>query len=342
MTSLKDVAAIAGVSPSTVSRVINGTIFVTEETKLRVEEAIATVNYRPNLLAQGLRLKATKNIALLVPEISDPSYYTLMIKYIEESAFKRGLNLMIINTQNDFAREAAAIDLLLRQRINGIIFSRVSDESHVVNLSRTTSTPMVVIDRAFQNEKIPNVTIDNYMAGVMAAEHLISCGCTRIATITGNFKISLSRDRFQGFSDTVKRHGLELLPSLVYEGEFNYETGIAGVTRFLSEGVPFDGIWGHNDLIAAGAISTLLRQNLRVPQDVHVMGMDNLKFASMFYPSITTIGQPYHQMCETAVEYIDRLTNGDDIEDFQVMLSPSLIINESSPRLGVDSKLANQ
>lgn len=331
MTSLKDVATLAGVSPSTVSRVINGTIFVTEETRHRVEEAIATVNYRPNLLAQGLRLKATKNIALLVPEISDPSYYTLMIKYIEESAANHGLNLMIINTRNDYAREAATIDLLLRQRINGIIFSRVSDESHVVNLSRTITTPMVVIDRAFHNEKVPNVTIDNYKAGVMAAEHLIACGCTRIATITGNFKISLSRDRFQGFEDTLKKHGYELSPDLVFEGEFEYETGVAGVSKFLRGGIPFDGIWGHNDLIAAGAISTLLRQKLRVPQDVDVMGMDNLKFASMFYPSITTIGQPYRNMCEIAVDYIDKLTNGDDIEKFQVSLSPSLMIKESSP-----------
>jgi DNA-binding LacI/PurR family transcriptional regulator len=331
MTSLKDVADLAGVSTSTVSRVINGTIFVNEETKRRVEEAIATVNYRPNLLAQGLRLKATRNIALLVPEISDPSYYTLMIKYIEESASNRGLNLMIINTRNNHAMEAKSIDLLLRQRINGIIFSRVSDESHVENLSRTISTPMVVIDRAFHNEKIPNVVIDNYQAGVMAAEHLIGCGCTRIATITGKFKIGLSRDRLQGFRDTLERNGLLLDSALLFEGEFNYETGIAGVTHFLEQGLTFDGIWGHNDLIAAGAISTLLRRGLRVPDDVDVMGMDNLQFASMFYPSITTIAQPYHEMCETAVDYIDKLTNGNDIEKFQVSLTPTLVINESAP-----------
>ncbi|OHD61941.1 MAG: hypothetical protein A2101_07325, partial [Spirochaetes bacterium GWF2_52_7] len=241
MTSLKDVAALAGVSPSTVSRVINGTMFVNEETKQRVEEAIASVNYRPNLLAQSLRLKATKNIGLLVPEIAHPSF-NLVIKYIEESASKRGLNLLIFNTHNNYTREAVAIDMLLRQRINGIIFSRVSDESHVVNMSRSSNTPMVVIDRAFHNEKIPNVILDNYQAGVIAAEHLIGCGCKRIATITGSFKIGLSRERHQGFRDTLEKHGMVLDRSMVHEGEFTYENGVAGVTKILDEQIGFDGL----------------------------------------------------------------------------------------------------
>jgi DNA-binding LacI/PurR family transcriptional regulator len=330
MSSLKDVAALAGVSPSTVSRVINGTMFVTEETRQRVEAAIEAVDYRPNLLAQSLRLKVTKNIGLLVPEIAHPSF-NLVIKYIEESASRRGLNLLIFNTHNDYAREAVAIDMLLRQKINGIIFSRVSDESHVVNMSRTTETPMVVIDRALHNEKIPNVILDNYRAGVMAAEHLIACGCTRIATITGNFKIGLCRERFQGFRDTLERHDLVFDRALLHEGEFTYKNGVAGVSRFLEQGLRFDGLWGHNDLIAAGAISTLLRRGIRVPDDVAVMGMDDVQFASMYFPSITTIAQPYKELCEKAVEYIDKLTSGQEIERFQVLLPPTLVVRESAP-----------
>lgn len=331
MTSLKDVAAIAGVSPSTVSRVINGTMYVTEETRQRVEEAIASVNYRPNLLAQSLRLQATRNIGLLVPEIAHPSF-NLVIKYIEESAFKRGLNLLIFNTHNNYGREAFAMDMLLRQRINGIIFSRVSDESHVINMSRSTNTPMVVIDRTLHNENIPNVIVDNYRAGVMAAEHLISCGCKRMAIITGSFKISLSRDRYQGFRDTLEKHGLELDPRLVYEGDFDYEHGVKAVGHFLDEGLEFDGVWGQNDMIAAGAISTLVRHGLRVPEDVAVMGMDDVQFAHMYCPSISTIAQPYKELCEQAVDCIDKLTKGEEIEQFQVLLSPTLVIRESTTR----------
>lgn len=329
MTSLKDVATLAGVSPSTVSRVINGTIFVNEETKQRVEKVITSLNYRPNLLAQSLRLQTTKNIGLLVPEIAHPSF-NLVIKYIEESASKRGLNLLIFNTHNNYTKEAVAIDMLLRQRINGIIFSRVSDESHVVNMSRSSNTPMVVIDRAFQDEKIPNVILDNYQAGMIAARHLISCGCKKIATITGSFKIGLSRERFQGFRDTLEHHGMTVDSSMVYEGEFTYENGVAGVKNFLEKKIEFDGLWGHNDMIAAGAISTLFRRGIRVPEDIAVMGMDDVQFAQMFYPSITTIAQPYQELCEKAVDYIDKLTRGEKISQFQFLLPPRLVVREST------------
>ncbi|RFU93777.1 LacI family transcriptional regulator [Sphaerochaeta halotolerans] len=329
MTSLKDVATIAGVSPSTVSRVINGTMYVTDETRRRVEEAIATVNYRPNLLAQSLRLKATRNIGLLVPEIAHPSF-NLVIKYIEESAFKRGLNLLIFNTHNNHGREANAMDLLLRQRINGIIFSRISDENHVINMSRSSDIPMVVIDRSLHDEKIPNVILDNYLAGVMAAEHLLACGCKKMATITGSFKIGLARERFQGFRDTLEKHGLQLDRDLVYEGEFNFENGVAGVTHFLETGYSFDGLWGQNDMIAAGAIGTLVRHGIKVPEDVSVMGMDDVQFARMYCPSISTIAQPYKEMCEKAVECIDKLTKDEEVEQFQVLYPPKLVVREST------------
>ncbi len=329
MSSLKEVAEIAGVSPATVSRVMNNTIFVSEETRKKVEAAIEKVNYRPNIIAQSLRLKATKNIGLLVPEIAHASF-NLVIKYIVDSAAKRGLNAIVCNTQNDIGIEAHMIDKLIRQSINGIIFIRVSDESHIVKVSKSTKVPMVVLDRAFNNENIPNITIDNYLAGQIAAEHLLSRGRTKIATITGKFNISLSRDRHRGFIDTLRRNGIEVSPLLVYEGGFNYQSGVDGVIKFLSTGLEFDGLWGQNDLIAAGALSTLLHHNKRVPLDISIIGMDNAQFASYMYPSITTIAQPYEAMCDKAVELIDKLTNNEVIEENHVSFPPSLIVRESS------------
>ena len=329
MVSLKDVARIAGVSPSTVSRVINRTVFVSEETRIKVEKAIAEVNYRPNLLAQSLRLKVTKNIGLLVPAIDHPAF-SLMIDYIEESASKRGLNLLIFNTQNDYKREAEAIDMLLGQNINGIIFCRVSDESFIDNLSRSHKTPMVVIDRAYDNEKIPNVTLDNYQAGALAAEHLLEVGCRRIATITGNFKINLARDRHAGFVETLRKRGVEFDETLLYQGTFSYQSGIDGVNHFLNKGIAFDGLWGQNDMVAAGAISTLVRRGIEVPEDVAVMGMDNVGFSKMYNPAISTISQPFAEMCDTAVDYIDKLTSGEAIAQSKVRLSPAIVIRDST------------
>lgn len=331
MVSLKDVAKLAGVSPSTVSRVINRTAPVEEETRRRVEEAIKSVNYRPNLLAQSLRLKVTKNIGLLVPEIDHPSF-SLVIKYIEESASRRGLNLLIFNTRSDHRREAEAIDMLLGQKINGIIFSRVSDESHVEAMSRLGGTPMVIIDRVFSNERVPNVTIDNYRAGVLAAEHLIGSGCRHLATVTGNFGISICRERHQGFVDTLEQYGVPLDGRLVWEGDFKYDNGITGTLHFLDQGLAFDGMWCQNDLMAAGAITTLVRHGRAVPDDVAVVGMDNVQFTTIYNPSITTVAQPYQAMCETAVDYIDKLTNNEPIGERRVRLEPRLVIRESTTR----------
>ncbi|MFA5467980.1 MAG: LacI family DNA-binding transcriptional regulator [Sphaerochaetaceae bacterium] len=331
MVSLKDVAKIAGVSPSTVSRVINRTVFVSDETRLKVEKAIAQVNYRPNLLAQSLRLKVTRNIGLLVPEIAHPAF-SLMIDCIEQSASQRGLNLLIFNTHSDTKREAEAIDMLLGQNINGIIFCRVSDESYVDDLSRSYSIPMVVIDRAYHNEKIPNVTLDNYQAGALAARHLVEVGCRKIATITGNFKINLARDRHAGFTETLDKLGVKFDERLLWQGIFSYESGIDGTNYFIDNGLEFDGLWGQNDMVAAGALMTMVRRGIRVPQDVAVMGMDDVHFAAIYNPPLTTISQPYDQLCDKAVDYIDKLTSGEAIEQHQVILPPTLVVRESTRR----------
>ncbi len=329
MSSLKEVAEIAGVSPATVSRVMNNTVFVSDATREKVEAAIEKINYKPNIIAQSLRLKATKNIGLLVPEISHASFI-LVVKHIVDSAAKRGLNTIVCNTDNDVIKEAHIIDKLIRQSINGIIFIRVSDESHIVNVSKSTKVPMIVLDRAFNNENIPNITIDNYFAGTLAAKHLISKGRKKIATITGKFNISLSRDRHQGFIDTLKKHGIEVPQKLIYQGGFTYQAGVDGVLNFIENNLEFDGLWGQNDLIAAGAMSTLLHHNKRVPQDVSIVGMDNVQFSSYMYPSITTIAQPYEAMCDKAVELIDKLTNNEVIEENHFSFPPSLIVRESS------------
>ena len=329
MSSLKEVAEIAGVSPATVSRVMNNTIFVSAETREKVEAAIELVNYKPNIIAQSLRLKATKNIGLLVPDIANPSF-SLVIKYIVDSAAKRGLNTIVCNTENNIAIEAHIVDKLVRQSINGIIFIRVSDESHIVNVTKTTKVPMIVLDRAFNNEYIPNITIDNYFAGTLAAKHLISCGRKNIATITGMFNISLSRERHHGFIDTLRKYDIEVSRKLIYQGGFSYQAGVDGVLNFLENNLEFDGLWGQNDLIAAGALSTLLHHNKRIPQDISIVGMDNVQFGAYMYPSITTIAQPYEAMCDKAVELIDKLTNNEILEENHFSFPPSLIVRESS------------
>lgn len=331
MASMKDVARLANVSVSTVSRVISGTIPVDDATRSRVEEAIVKVNYRPNLLAQGLRSKRGMMIGFLVPMITHPAF-AMMIEAIEESTAKRQLGMVLCNTRNDPDKEASSIDSMLRRNIDGIVFSRVSDRSRVLNIIVKSKTPAVVIDRSLDHEAIPSVLVDNYLAGTMAAEHLLEIGCRKFVCVTGALNITLSRERLNGFSDTLKKAGIELSGDRVFEGTFRYECGKRAVDYFSERGVEYDGVWVQSDIAAYGVLAELQRRGVKVPDDVALMGMDNIDFSSMSYPSITTISQPYGEMCERAIEMIEMLNRGNAPDEQHVLLKPGLVRRESTDR----------
>ncbi|OQY32547.1 MAG: hypothetical protein B6241_10725 [Spirochaetaceae bacterium 4572_59] len=330
MASMKDVARLAGVSVSTVSRVISGAMRVEEPTKKKVEEAIRKVNYKPNLLAQGLRIKNGKMIGLIVPEINHPSFVNI-INYTEKYAAEKSLNLVLCNTYNDPEKSANAFDQLLRRNINGIILSRVSDESQVKNLISNTNTPVIIIDRALDHEDVPNIILNNYKAGQLAAEHLIKSGRKRIACITGSQKIRLVRERLNGFRDILQKHGIALEHKNIFEGDFSFKTGEQAARFFLELNSEIDSVWAQSDLIAAGLITAFQRAGKNIPEDISVIGMDNITQSTMMYPTITTIIQPYEDMCRKAIEVIDTLTEDEKLEKTNFIFEPELIVRESAP-----------
>jgi DNA-binding LacI/PurR family transcriptional regulator len=329
MASMKDVARLAKVSPSTVSRVINNTVPVDVQTRLQVEKAIRKLHFKPNLLASGLRSKSGQVIGLAVPEILHPSFNAI-IKYVEENVRAAGLQLILGNTHNDLGIEAEFIESLVRRHVDGIIFSRVSDESRILHIVNKNRIPVVVLDRALDAEDIPTVVLDNYGAGVMAARHLIAYGHRRIACISGNPNILLSRERLAGFSDTLRERGIELDTSRVYEGSFQYETGIEGVREFLADGIDVTAIWAQSDLIAFGAMAELERVGRKVPGDISVIGLDDIEFARISVPALTTVKQPFKEMCEKAVELIMLQTRKEKLACKRFVLQPELVVRATT------------
>ena len=197
MASMKDVARLASVSESTVSRVLNQSLPVEQDTRLRVQDAIRKLNYRPNLLAKGLRNRSGKLIGLVVPEIVHHTFASF-IQFIEESVVARGCGLILGNHKNNPELEESFIDDLIRRNVDGIIFSRVSDESRVMRLINQTGIPVVVIDRAVEQEEVASVVLDNH--GPVCSQGSISgsAGHRKIACVTGPLKISLCRERLAG------------------------------------------------------------------------------------------------------------------------------------------------
>ena len=218
MSSMKDVAKLAGVSPSTVSRVINQNIPVGEQTKARVNEAIRKLHYKPNLLAKGLRVRSGHVIGLVVPEFIPLHAFANIIKYVEECAHQYDFNLILGNHHDNPDIEEQFIDSLIRRSVDGIIFSRVSDESRVLRILHERNIPIVVIDRVLEDESVPRVVLNNSRAGELAAEHLVSLGHRQIACISGPLNIGLCRERIKGFKHVLMEHGIEFSDDLIFEG----------------------------------------------------------------------------------------------------------------------------
>ena len=330
MASIRDVARLAGVSLSTVSRVVRGSPLVNARTRARVEVAIAQVDYRPNLLAQGLRSRKGGVIGLVVPEIIDEVFSTF-IHHVERCCVERGFDLIVGNTAGHPETEGAFIEKLLRRQVDGIIFSRFSDRSQVVSRIERRNVPVVVIDRAHDREDIPTVVLDNYRAGLLAAEHLIGLGHRRLGEVTGPRDITLARERHRGYAAAIRRHGLTLAPRHVLEGDFEFESGRAAAEALFRQGRPdVTAVWCQADPMAVGVWSVLLNKGLRVPQDVSVMGMDNNVISQMTVPPLTTVTQPFEEMCRRAVELVVAMHRGERVKQRWVVLQPGIIVREST------------
>ena len=330
MSSMKDVAKLAGVSPSTVSRVINQNIPVGEQTKARVNEAIRKLHYKPNLLAKGLRVRSGHVIGLVVPEFIPLHAFANIIKYVEECAHQYDFNLILGNHHDNPDIEEQFIDSLIRRSVDGIIFSRVSDESRVLRILHERNIPIVVIDRVLEDESVPRVVLNNSRAGELAAEHLVSLGHRQIACISGPLNIGLCRERIKGFKHVLMEHGIEFSDDLIFEGEFKLEGGMTGVDVLLRNHKDITGIWAHNDLMAAGVLKELHKRAVNVPDDMSIIGMDDVSLASIVTPALTTIKQPFKEMSGKAVEMIMRQKEGESLSDKTIMLEPELVVRETT------------
>ena len=329
MASIKDISRLAGVSVSTVSRVLSDHRLVGEATRAKVKVAIAATNYRPNLLARGLRSRSGNVIGLVVPEILQETFATF-IHFTERSCVEHGFGLMVGSTGGNPDAEGAFIEDLLRRHVDGIIFSRVSDRSRVINVVEQSNIPVVIFDRSLKRENIPSVVLDNPMAGAMAAEHLVRLGHRAIGVVTGPLDIALCRERQRGFVGALRKHGLRLPGSRVVEGDFGFEGGRAAARSFLEGGLPVTALWCHNDLMAFGAMRTFARHGVRIPEDLSVVGMDNTTICELSDPTLTSVTQPFEDMCRRAVELIAGMRAGKRLCEQRVALAPGIIARESS------------
>lgn len=328
--TIKDVANRAGVSITTVSHVINHTRFVSEELIQRVQAAMEELNYQPNTLARSLRMGETKTIGLIVPDNSNP-FFAEVSRIIEDIGFEKGYGVFLCNSDGILEKEAAYIRMLIAKQVDGIIF--IAAENTQENLIDLTSRnfPVVVVDRDLPDSAIDVVLVNNEMGGCDAVNYLLNLGHIRIACITGPSQLTPNAARVEGYRLALHNAGIPVQEELVVPGDFRSLSGEKAMERLLQLDEPPTAVFACNDLMAIGALRTLRNHNLRVPEDISVIGFDDISMSVEVTPALTTIAQPIAELSTCAAELlIKRIQDGGKNEVAQrIILDTRLVIRDS-------------
>jgi LacI family transcriptional regulator len=336
--TIQDVAARSGVSISTVSRVVTGAVAVEPETAERVREAIAALGYRPNLLARSFRRRVTHTIGLLVPDNSNP-FFAELARTIEDAGFADGYSVVLCNSDLSAVKQETYIDVLLANRVDGLILvssgliPTVGRHDAVARIL-DAGAPCVVVDRDLGEAPVDQVLIDNDQGGYLAGEHLIALGHRRIACLVGPSDLTPSAGRIAGFQRALADAGLAVAAEGLVRGNGRPDGGSAAALQLLERGVVGAGdvtaIFAFNDQMATGAIGALQRAGCRVPQDVSVIGFDDIPQSAAIFPALTTIAQPIAEMGSIGVRLLlDRIARRDAPHQ-RVRLSTRLVVREST------------
>jgi LacI family transcriptional regulator len=303
MPTIREVAERAQVSVATVSHVINRTRFVDPETQERVRQAIQTLGYRPNLLARSLRRRETRTIGLLVPDNANP-FFAEFARVVEDVGFAEGYSVILCNSDRSETKEETYIDVLLAKQVDGLIVISATDRVDLLQHVLDVGVPMVVVDRKPTDMSVSHVLVANEQGGYLAGQYLARLGHRRVACIGGPSDANPSWERVGGFARALEEVDVALQPAAIVQGDFRYAGGEAGMRALLERDLGLTAVFAANDLMAIGAMITLRRAGLRVPDDVSVIGFDNILQASTTIPPLTTIEQSVNELGQATVRLL--------------------------------------
>tara|TARA_R110001592_G_scaffold307_1_gene1719 strand:- start:323 stop:1360 length:1038 start_codon:yes stop_codon:yes gene_type:complete len=338
LVTLKQIAEKLGISITTVSKALKEYPDVSKKTRKLVRETASMLNYKPNSFAVNLRTKESKIIGLIIPVIVH-HFFSSVIKGIVAQAEKKGYLVIILQSNESYELEKKQIDLLLSKRVDGILISLANETADFKHLNQVISqeTPLVMFDKIAKIVKCSKVIIDDRKAAYKATQHLIDIGCKRIAHFRGPLLPQNSIDRFLGYKKALIDNNLEYDPSLVYIcecGEMSFEEGKKNASQLLKDHKDIDGIFINTDLVAIGAMTEIIKNGIKVPEDISIVGFSNWFMSSVMSPSLTTINQPGFEMGKKAFKLLykeirDKKKNK-AITYKDVILDADLIIRNST------------
>lgn len=328
MTTIYDVARHAEVSPATVSRVVNGRANVDPVLAERVRNAMRDLNYRPNAVARNLRRSRTSMWAVIISDIGNP-FFTSLVRGVEDVAQTAGFSVLLCNSDNDEAKEGQYVDAALTEQVAGVIISPTAGSPHVPRLL-DAGVPVVVIDRRMAGAAVDTVLVDNEQGARQAIGHLAVAGYRRIACITGPADLFTAQRRLAGYRSALVDAGLPYDTALVRHADFGIAGGHDAMGSLLAGAAQPDSVFVGNNLMTIGAVTRLFDEGLSVPDEMGVVGFDEVPWATLMRPALTTVAQPTYAVGRSAAELLTARITDPKRAVSTVTLPTELRIRDSS------------
>lgn len=337
MVTIKDVAKKANVSGATVSNVINMTRYVSKEIEKKVWDAIEELNYNPNYAARTLRMGKSNTIGLIIPSSLNP-YFTELAWHIEQIAYLNNYSIIICNTANIPEREKFYVNVLIQKQVDGIVFVTCGKYEKVIKLLISGSIPFVILDRdcEYQCSCCSVVMTDEKAGAEMATEYLVSLGHSQIACITGGSEQQVSSEkRKNGYFNVLKKYGIMIKDELIVEGDFSMKSGYYAGKKLLQLKNPPTAIFAFNDSMALGVLKVAKEKNISIPDELSLVGYDNIEIASYITPSLTSISQPKKELAQNVMNELVRMSDRTkcNVGNKKTVLRPKLIVRNSCKKI---------
>jgi LacI family transcriptional regulator len=330
MATIKDVAARAGVSYTTVSHVVNKTKRVSDHVRSEVESAIHELGYVPNTVARSLKRRTTLTIGLLISNSTNP-FFAELARGIEDACYQRGYSVILCNSEDDPEREQAYLRVLLEKRVDGLIIGSTGENNTFAKQLQRLRLPLVIIDRPIAGVDSDLVQVDHEQGGYLATQHLLELGHRDVGCIAGPSTAVVSIDRVAGYRRALAEAALPYREALGIESDFTCEGGYQSAAHLLRR-TQFSAVFAGNDLMGIGVLRWAKEQRFSVPEQLSLIGFDDIELCRYVYPALTTVGHSIRRQGELATTtLIQSIATGSTHR--KITLAPTVVIRESTARL---------
>ncbi|MEX0928139.1 MAG: LacI family DNA-binding transcriptional regulator [Balneolales bacterium] len=340
MATLQEVAKKAGVSITTVSRVLNNSSKVNEDTRTRVQGAVNKLGYQPSRVAQRMRYQQghSKLLGLIIPDIQNP-YYSSIVRGVEDVAYKRNYALILCNSDEEAAKEKFYLEVLRSESVDGVIFPPIHEHGRMIGELVKNGLPVVCVDRRLANLTVDTVVVNNHKGAYNATSELINLGHRRIGFISSMPHFSSFKERRQGYEDALTSHGIPVNEDYIRLGDQRKpESGRVFAHELLGLDKKPTAFFVSNNLMTLGAIEAIHQKDLKIPDDVSIIGFDDMPWAKSINPPLSVVRQPGYEMGRRAAEMFFQRIEEPDREPVLVMLEPTLVLRDSCRAISPDGQ----